>query len=239
MPRVLLVLLLALIAASPAAGDNVSRQRAIESKISTLNDKIAAARAKEQRLSSEIAGLTQRIRTLEASVQDVSSNLAVLEQDLALQQERLRKITELWKLQTNKLNFLRGQHEIAVERLNDRLIAIYESGNLTTIDVLLESSSFSELVTRLDYVRDLAAQDKRIAESVGDAKVRMRVARARTTVIRKKIAAVERAVAVRTQQTRRVRDELVARENAWREPAPSSGSGSQACGSRRRSTSTR
>jgi murein DD-endopeptidase MepM/ murein hydrolase activator NlpD len=214
MPRVLLVFLLALIAAAPAAGDTVSRQRAIESKISTLNGKIAAARAKEQRLATEIAGISRRIRTLEASVQDVSSNLAVLEQDLALQQERLRKITELWKLQTNKLNFLRDQHEIAVERLNDRLIAIYESGNLSTIDVLLESSSFSELITRLDYVRDLAAQDKRIAQSVGDAKVRMRVARARTTVIKKKIAAIERAVAVRTQQTRAVRDALVERENA-------------------------
>jgi len=212
--RVLLVLLLALIAASPAAGDNVSKKQAIDSKISSLNDKIAAARAKERRLSSQIADVSARIRTLEASVQDVSSNLAVLEQDLALQRQRLARITELWRLQTDKLNFLRAQHEVAIDHLSDRLVAIYESGNLTTIDVLLESSSFSEMISRLDYVRELAAQDKRIAASVGEANDRMRVAQARTTVTRKKIAAVERTVAVRTQQTRAVRDELVSRENA-------------------------
>ena len=212
--RVLLALLLALIAASPAAGDNTSRKQAIDSRISSLNDKIEAARAKERRLSSQIADVSARIRTLESSVQDVSTNLSVLEQDLALQQERLDRITELWRLQTDKLNFLRSQHEVAIDRLSQRLVAIYESGNLTTVDVLLESSSFSELISRLDYARELAAQDKRIAASVGEAKDRMRVAQARTTVTRKKVAAVERAVAVRTQQTRAVRDELVRRENA-------------------------
>jgi murein DD-endopeptidase MepM/ murein hydrolase activator NlpD len=212
--RVLLVLLLALIAASPAAGDNASRKQAVDSRISSLNDKIAAARAKERRLSSQIADVSARIRTLESSVRDVSSNLAVLEQDLALQQERLDRITELWRLQTDKLNFLRDQHEVAIDHLSKRLVAIYESGNLTTVDVLLESSSFSELISRVDYARELARQDRRIAASVGEAKDRMRIAQARTTVTRKKIAAVERAVAVRTQQTRSVRDELVRRENA-------------------------
>ena len=43
-------------------------------------------------------------------------------------------------------------------------MAIYQSGNLTTVDVLLDSSNFSELVTRLDYAEELAAQDERIAD---------------------------------------------------------------------------
>jgi murein DD-endopeptidase MepM/ murein hydrolase activator NlpD len=212
--RVLLLLFLALLTAAPAAGDNVTRKRSVDSQISGLQDKIAAARAKEQRLSAEIADVSSRIRTLESQVGDVSTDLALLEQDLALQREKLARITELWQLQTEKLGFLRRQHEQAIDRLSDRLIAIYQSGNLTTVDVLLDSSNFSELVTRLDYARELAAQDERIAESVGRAKDRIQLQQANTTVTRKKIFAVAQAVAARTQQTRAVRNQLVARENA-------------------------
>jgi murein DD-endopeptidase MepM/ murein hydrolase activator NlpD len=212
--RVLLLLFLTLLTAAPAAGDNVTRKNAVDSRISGLQDKIAAARAKEQRLSQEIADVTARIRTLESEVGDVSTDLALLEQDLALQRERLARITELWKLQTAKLGFLRSQHEQAIDRLSDRIVAIYQSGNLSTVDVLLDSSNFSELMTRLDYAQELAAQDERIAESVGRAKDRIQVQQANTTVTRKKVFAVAQAVAARTRQTRQVRDELVARENA-------------------------
>lgn len=212
--RILAVLLLALIAATPAAGDSSTRKQQVDAKIASLNEKIAAARAKEQRLSSEIAAVSTKIRTLEAQVGDVSQDLDLLEQDLALQQERLNKITALWRLQTEKLAFLRRQHTEAVDRLSERIIAIYESGNLTTIEVLLESSTFGELISRLDYAKELAAQDRRIATSVGEAKDQMKVAQARTTVSRRKVQAVARAVAARTQQMRSVRNELLARENA-------------------------
>jgi murein DD-endopeptidase MepM/ murein hydrolase activator NlpD len=212
--RVLLLLFLALLTAAPAAGDNVTRKRSVDSQISGLQDKIAAARAKEQRLSSEIADVSARIRTLESQVGNVSTDLALLEQDLALQREKLERITELWRLQTEKLGFLRSQHEQAIDRLSDRIVAIYQSGNLSTVDVLLDSSNFSELMTRLDYAQELAAQDERIAESVGRAKDRIQVQQANTTVTRKKVFAVAQAVAARTEQTRSVRNELVARENA-------------------------
>ena len=212
--RVLLLLLLALLTAAPAAGDNVTRKHAVDSRISGLQDKIAAARAKEQRLSAEIADVTERIRTLESEVGDVSTDLALLEQDLALQRERLARITELWRLQTEKLGFLRSQHKQAIDRLSDRIVAIYQSGNLSMVDVLLNSSNFSELLTRLDYAQELAAQDERIAESVGQAKDRIQVQQANTTVTRKKVFAVAQAVAARTRQTREVRDQLLVRENA-------------------------
>ena len=212
--RVLPLLFLALLIATPAGADNVTRKQSVDSRITGLQDKIAAARAKEQRLARDIADVTSRIRTLEAEVGDVSTDLALLEQDLALQRERLTRITELWRLQTAKLGFLRSQHEQAIDRLSDRLVAIYQSGNLSTVDVLLNSSNFSELVSRLDYAQELAAQDERIAESVGRAKDRIQVQQKNTTITRKKIFAVAQAVAARARQTRQVRDQLVAHENA-------------------------
>jgi murein DD-endopeptidase MepM/ murein hydrolase activator NlpD len=213
--RLLVALAVALLVVGPASAVNpASRKERIDQKIETLNDKIAAARAREQQLHRQIAGVNAKIRVLESEVGGVSNDLQLLERDLALQQQKLDRITELWRLQTRKLDFLVQQHGEAVDRLSDRLVAIYESGNLTTVDVLLSSASFSEVVSRLDFVRDLAAQDRRIADSVGRAKNEMTVQQERTTVTRRKISVVTRTVAVRTAQTRLVRDRLVARENA-------------------------
>jgi murein DD-endopeptidase MepM/ murein hydrolase activator NlpD len=212
--RFLAALVLALLVATPAAAVTVTtKKQRIDQKIETLNDKIASARAKERSLHAQIADVNAEIRVLENEVGGVSSDLELLERDLALQQEKLDRITELWQLQTTKLNLLRRQHAEAVDRLGDRLVAIYESGNRTTVDVLLNSASFSELVSRLEFIRELAAQDKRIAASVGLARDDMAVQQARTTVTRRKIAVVTRTVAVRTAQTRLVRDRLVSRQH--------------------------
>jgi murein DD-endopeptidase MepM/ murein hydrolase activator NlpD len=213
--RLLVTLVIALLVVGPAGAVNpASRKERIDEKIETLNDKIAAARTRERQLHRQIANVNSKIRVLERQVGGVSNDLELLERDLALQQEKLDRITELWRLQTRKLNFLEQQHAESVDRLSDRLVAIYESGNLTIVDVLLSSASFSEVVSRLDFVRDLAAQDRRIAESVRRAKNEMAAQQGRTTVTRRKISVVTRTVAVRTAQTRLVRDRLVARENA-------------------------
>jgi murein DD-endopeptidase MepM/ murein hydrolase activator NlpD len=213
--RALAVLLLALLVVTPAAAETTTRKKQrIDSRIETLNDKIATARAKERSLHAQIASVNAKIRDLESEVGGVSNDLDLLERDLALQQEKLEKITALWKLQTEKLNLLRAQHAEAVDRVSDRLVAIYESGNVTTVDVLLNSASFSELVSRLEFIRDLTEQDKRIAESVGRAKQQMAVQQKRTTISRRKIQVVTRAVAVRTAQTRLVRERLLVREHA-------------------------
>jgi murein DD-endopeptidase MepM/ murein hydrolase activator NlpD len=213
--RLLLVLLLSLITVGSAAPANVvGKKERIDSEIQTLQGRIAAAAARERALSSEIARVSQQIRSLESEVGDVSTDLALLEQDLALQRERLAKITQLWRLQTAKLEFLKSQHASAIDRLSRRLIAIYQSGNLTTIDVLVNSASFSELVSRLEYAKQLAGQDERIAESVGRAKERMKVAQKRTTVTRRQVRTVTRAVAARAEQTRSIRNQLIAEQTS-------------------------
>ncbi len=204
-----------LVVAAPAAAHNAHDRKAqVDSRLAQVNQKIAEARRREAALNAEIASVTTRIQSLERQVGDVSQDLAVLEHDLALQQEKLDRLNELFRLQTRKLNFLREQYTAAVDRLNDRLVAAYESGNVSTLEVVLASRSFTDLLSRLDYVRRLAEEDRSIAASVGRAKAEMRVARARTKVVRRKVAVATRTIAVRTAQQRAVRDRLVSSENA-------------------------
>jgi len=201
--RLALVLVCGLVLAAPAAGDN-------SGKIAGLQAKIAAARAHEAQLNAEIASVTREIRSLESRVGDVSQRLSILERDLQLHQQRLDKLNALYKLQTDRLIFLRREYERVVQTLSRRMIDIYESRDPTLVEVIINSDSFQEALDHIHYLDAIAAQDKRITADVADAKAEMKIIRAKTKKTRAAVASATRAVAVRTQQQRLVRDELLA-----------------------------
>ena len=210
--------LVALVLAAPAAGgDIVGKKRSIDARIAQLHDSIAQTRQQEDTLKGQIADVTGRIRVLEGQVGDVSQKLATLEDDLGLHRSRLAKLSELYQLQSQRLAFLRKQHTLAIERRNERLVAIYESDQTDALDVVLSAGSFDQLLDQLDYMRQIGALDKRIAAAVGEAKQAMIEARAHTERTKGRVESETRAIAVRTDQVRSVRDRLVSSQGALSE----------------------
>ena len=204
--RIVCSLILVLLAAAPAAGQS------LQDRIADAQAKLAAARARESALTAEIASVSQRIRSLEAEVGDVSTRLAALEEDLALQQAKLDKLTELYELQSERLSYLREQYDLAVERLSARLVAVYEGGEVSTLDVLVRAQSFRDILEQLDYLSSIAAQDRGIVKHVAGARDHMRDLRARTGKTKSRVAAVTRVVRIRTEQQRSIKNELVAKQ---------------------------
>ncbi|HEY6607212.1 MAG TPA: peptidoglycan DD-metalloendopeptidase family protein [Gaiellaceae bacterium] len=201
--RLAIVLAAVLVFAAPAAGDN-------SGKISQLHQRIAAARAKEARLSAQITDITSAIRKLEARVGDVSQRLSVLERDLDLHRRRLEHLTELFALQSDRLAFLRREYARVVRELNVRMVDIYETRDPTLLDVILESNSLQDALDRIHYLEAIAQQDKHISKSVGAARDRLHDARERTKRVRARVRSETQVIAVRTQQQRIARIELLA-----------------------------
>jgi murein DD-endopeptidase MepM/ murein hydrolase activator NlpD len=210
--RIVCSLILVLLAAAPASGGLYDRKQSIDDELSSVQSKLQRAREREASLSAEIASVTQRIQALEAEVGDVSTKLVALEKDLALHQRKLDALTELYEIQTERLAFLRDQYGVAVNRLSTRLVAVYESGEPTTLDVLIDAQSFSDILDQLDYLSSIAAQDRAIVKHVTGARDHMRVVRERTGKTKARVAAVTRVVKIRTEQTRAVKNQLVARQ---------------------------
>ena len=201
-----------MLVAAPASGGIYDRKQDIDDQISGLQSKLAQAREREASLSAEIASVSQKIQSLESEVGDVSSRLAVLEEDLALHQRKLDRLQELFDLQSERLAFLRDQYQLSVDRLSARLVAVYEGGEPSTMDVLLEAHSFSDVLDQLDYVSSIAAQDRGIVRNVEGARDHMRELRSRTGKTKARVAAITRVVKVRTEQQRALKSQLVARQ---------------------------
>jgi murein DD-endopeptidase MepM/ murein hydrolase activator NlpD len=202
-PALLAALAAALVLAAPADGDN-------STKIAALQARIAAARQHEAALSAQISDVTSRIRSLEGRVGDVAQKLSVLEQDLALHQERLDKLNALYLFQTKRLHFLQGEYVRVVNALNRRLVEIYESPEPSAAEVILNSKSIQEAIDTLHYLAAIAEQDKQIAHDVADARDEVHATREKTKTVRATVASETRVVAIRTQQQREVKNQLLA-----------------------------
>jgi murein DD-endopeptidase MepM/ murein hydrolase activator NlpD len=198
-----LVFAACLLLTAAAAGDNGG-------KLGALQARIEAARAKEARLTQQIAGVTSDIRALEGRVGDVSQKLSILERDLELHQRRLDKLNALYTFETERLTFLRRAYAKALHELNLRLIDLYTTHDPTLVEVIIESDSFQDALDRIHYLDAIAQQYKHIAARVRDARDEVHATLEKTKVVRARVHSETQVVAVRTEQQRDVRDQLVA-----------------------------
>jgi septal ring factor EnvC (AmiA/AmiB activator) len=93
---------LAAVIAAPASGDVYSRKHSVDSKLSTLHARIAAAQQRAQQLSAQIDSVSSRIQSVEGRLGDVSARLATLENDLVLHRRKLDRLTALYRLETRR-----------------------------------------------------------------------------------------------------------------------------------------
>jgi murein DD-endopeptidase MepM/ murein hydrolase activator NlpD len=198
-----------LLVATPASGQDIgARKQMIDGRIDILQKKIETARQREGVLTSEIEVVSDKINQLQDDVDSASARLNELETVLALHQRKLDRLNQLYQLQTRKLVFLQRQHKAATKRVNKRVVEIYTTEPTSTLNVVLESSSFSELLDQLDFLNEIASQDEKVTREVKRAKEQMQEIRNATRKTRRQVAATTREVAARTLEQRAVRDRL-------------------------------
>lgn len=191
-----LSVLLLVLASSAAAGtsDLRDRQSEIQDRIAALRNKIASANSRSGVLTSQISLVTTQIRSLEDDVSRASAKLDAIESDLAVRRNKLAALTQIYQLQTGELNRLKREHAAAEARAGRRLVAIYQEEDPTTVDVVLASRSFADLLDQLDFLGEIGRQDQSIARELSAAKLKMRDARAKTNASRKQVAEAARGL---------------------------------------------
>src|SRR5262245_54736016 len=211
--RLLLLLVLVPVLASPALADLGQDKASIDAKLANVRANIDRSKERASTLKAQIGSLTSQIGTLEEKVGNVASQLSALQADLALRQRRLHKLNELFHLQTVRLNYLKREYRLSVQRLNQRLVAIYKQDDPTTLDLVLAAKSFQDVLDQLDYLGAIANQDKKVASAVASAKRDVKVARRKTMVVRRGVAEEARAINARVQQQAILRGQLLASQN--------------------------
>jgi murein DD-endopeptidase MepM/ murein hydrolase activator NlpD len=171
----------------------------LQSQLDEKRAQLEQAKAREGVLTTEISRYSDQIEQLRGEVATLQNRIAIVEAELA------RKEAEL-KREKRRLEILRARLQRSLEVLSDRLVAIYKSDEPDALTVILDSSGFDDLLTRVEYLRRIQSNDTSIAERVRDL-------RNETKATVERVRAARNAIAAKRDELERTRAELAARQS--------------------------
>jgi murein DD-endopeptidase MepM/ murein hydrolase activator NlpD len=166
--RFWLALCVALIACACAIAVGSASGRSLQEKLNATQDKLSHARAHAGVLTTRISHESAQLDQLTTQVAALRNKEATVAAELA------QKQAELDQAQA-RLEHLKQRLREAIQILEQRLVAIYESNEPDLITVLLQSHGFDDLLARTQYVRTLQNQDNDIVARVRELRNEMQV----------------------------------------------------------------
>ncbi|MCX8033058.1 MAG: NlpC/P60 family protein [Thermoleophilia bacterium] len=167
---------------------------------------------------------------LREQIDELNQKLDALVEDYNYARAKLAETKSAIEATQKQLSKAEADLNTAVGALEERLVAIYKQGRPTFLDVLLNASSFSELVSNIELLERLSAQDVEIIKQVQSYRARVaeekaalaerleeeqklaaqvKVARAK---VEEQIAATEKALAGKEAQIAKLEKEEAERQ---------------------------
>lgn len=175
---------LCLLGALPLAVQAQS-QAELQKKIEQRRKQVEQKKGTERVLTRDIERFTNRINGLQDRISRLTQRQSTLETDLSAKRERLASTQTELRGERQRLTRLNKRLREVRTQLAARLVAQYEDGQPDLMSVVIEADGFSQLLERGEYLRELAAQDRRILTLVTDA-------RKEATATEKRLDALER-----------------------------------------------
>lgn len=104
-------------------------------------------------LKAEKKSLQGELKTLNVNLTEISSNLEKLEEEIRDKEEEIRVTTELLEDAIMKAD---GQYEA----MKIRIRFLYEEGERTYLDILLNAGDFSDMINAAEYIEALNVYDR-------------------------------------------------------------------------------
>ncbi len=204
----------ALLAAVPVAlAELGAEKQAVDARIERLRGEIEQAKRREHVLTTDIAAASEQIAIVQGEVDALAGAVEELERELASHRERLAGLRELLDEQTRRLAMLESSERVAQERLQERLVELYETDPPDEIEILLLSRSLGDLISQLEYLGQIARHDREIAEDVRRSRAEVAAARLETAETKAEEARAVAALARRTAEQQAALERLVARRD--------------------------
>lgn len=130
-------------------------------------DEIDDARQQVENTQQEIRNNEDRIDSMEGEQAQVGSRIdntteeiAALMATIALQKEEIGQLKDDIRVQKKKMDSAEKKLKKQSSRMEERIQAIYEEGEVSYLEVLLTASSYSDMLSKSEYVSQLYAYDK-------------------------------------------------------------------------------
>lgn len=122
-----------------------NQQKETDAQIKEIEQKKQEVEEQKSETMKEVEKLSDQISQYESQIDELDVKIG----------EANQKITDA----TNKLNQAQKDYEQQQKSLEDRIVALYESGDVTYLDVLLSSESVTDFISNYYIVSEIAQYD--------------------------------------------------------------------------------
>ncbi len=157
----------ALAFASPVAAFATS-----QSDIDAAQSDADAAQAQLDQIGQEVSDLSSQLSDTIGQIDDVSAQIDQTQEDIDAKQADIESTQ-------SDINAKQDESEQKHQVLGERMSAAFKSGNASTIDLLLSSTSFEELTSNIYYLDKVSEQDNSMIEDVKGLKADLEVQKAK------------------------------------------------------------
>ena len=126
-----------------------NQQKDIDKQIEETNTEIAGVKSKMTKALSQIDNLNAEISTYENEIDNLNTQIQEKQKDIEYQEE---------------------QFVIQKDLLDNRLVAMYENGSTSYLDMLLSSNGLSEFLSNYYMISQLAEFDQELLNNIEDTK---------------------------------------------------------------------
>ena len=156
-----------------------------------IQDELDELNGQKSSIQSEMGDIQSRIDSLEYEQANTLEKKQMLDEKILLAQEELDVLAEQIAIEDGYLTALQEDLDEAREneqdqrqRWQERVRAMEESSDVGYIQVLFESTSFSDLLTRLDLINEVAAYDEQLEEEYTAAREAVQELESRAETVR-------------------------------------------------------
>jgi peptidoglycan hydrolase CwlO-like protein len=211
---VLVALVIAAVLGQSALGDPAS-------KIAQKQDELDRIQSLEGPLRSQIDQMNAEVDRLIGEESRLRQERAAAQHELAVKQAELEKATAELNAQKAELARVRAKLQEAIGALQQLLIDIYKSNEPDVTAVVMNSASWSDLVTRTQYLDQLQEYDDQVVARVRGLRdqiaalvEQLQATHDRIKAARDAVATKEREIAAAHEQIQQRQSQLAAARNA-------------------------
>lgn len=135
----------------------------MQTRKNQLQEQISQSDEQISDLQIQLTENLEQLNTLNEKINTYESEIGSLEDNLNKLSEEIEKIS-------TKLNLIEENYNLQRNALQNRLVALYEAGDIYYLDVLLKSNSLSEFLSNYFMIGEIARHDDELLQSIGNQK---------------------------------------------------------------------
>lgn len=161
-------------------------------------------------LKAQVAADNREIDSLLGELSGLEATASTLQAELAAKQEKLDVVEAELKKERAHLAEVKARLQRALDVLRKQLVALYMAGTPDIADMVLGSSSFSEMISRSDYAEAIQDRDEAVIDRVTGLRNEITAIVTRMRKQEKQLQAARDEIAEETKQAVAARDAVAA-----------------------------